>query len=122
MHYTNIGATSPRRRRFLMREHRPGFAAEPGDEEPHRGRGRGGNRPEGGGDRRGGPFGPGGPRGRGRGGAPEAPDANDAAGWFAGRLPGDWFTGAPTVTVDRDEIVVTGELAPLTDEFTDNAA
>ena len=28
-----------------------------------------------------------------------------------GRLPDDWFTGAPTVTVDREEIVVIGELA-----------
>ena len=26
-------------------------------------------------------------------------------------MPGDWFTGAPAVTVDREEIIVTGELA-----------
>ncbi len=32
-------------------------------------------------------------------------------GWFAGRLPGDWFTSAPTVTFDRDEILVVGDLA-----------
>src|ERR1039457_3605581 len=31
-------------------------------------------------------------------------------GWFAGRLPQGWFTGPPTVTADREEILVTGEL------------
>jgi hypothetical protein len=40
------------------------------------------------------------------------PPADDAAGWFAGRLPDDWFVGAPEVSVDREEIVVVGELAP----------
>ncbi|MDQ1748853.1 MAG: hypothetical protein QOD07_3116 [Frankiaceae bacterium] len=32
-------------------------------------------------------------------------------GWLAGRLPDDWFTEAPEVTVDRDEILVVGRLA-----------
>jgi hypothetical protein len=32
-------------------------------------------------------------------------------GWFAGRLPGDWFQGAPTVEFDNDEILVVGDLA-----------
>ena len=32
-------------------------------------------------------------------------------GWFAGRLPDEWFTGAPEVTYDRDEILVVGALA-----------
>ena len=32
-------------------------------------------------------------------------------GWFAGRLPGDWFAGPPRVTFDRDEILVVGTLA-----------
>ena len=32
-------------------------------------------------------------------------------GWFAGRLPDGWFTAAPEVTVDRDEILVIGALA-----------
>ena len=32
-------------------------------------------------------------------------------GWFAGRIPGDWFVGAPEVTADRDEILVVGTLA-----------
>jgi Arc/MetJ-type ribon-helix-helix transcriptional regulator len=31
-------------------------------------------------------------------------------GWFAGRLPDGWFTVAPEVTVDRDEILVVGAL------------
>lgn len=35
----------------------------------------------------------------------------DAGAWFVGRLPDDWFVAAPDVTVDRDEIVVVGELA-----------
>jgi hypothetical protein len=34
-------------------------------------------------------------------------------GWFQGRLPDDWFTGAPEVTVDRDEILVVGTLADV---------
>lgn len=62
--------------------------------------------------------GPGGHGGRGRGfGRPggwqqaDLPSADDAADWFAGRLPGDWFVGSPTVTVDREEIIVSGELA-----------
>lgn len=33
-------------------------------------------------------------------------------GWLTGRLPADWFTAAPEVSVDRDEIVVVGALAP----------
>ena len=32
--------------------------------------------------------------------------------WLTGRLPADWFTAAPEVSVDRDEIVVVGVLAP----------
>ena len=31
-------------------------------------------------------------------------------GWFAGRLPEDWFTGPVEVTIDRDEILVVGTL------------
>ena len=54
----------------------------------------------------------------GRGGWQQAdlPPADDAAGWFAGRLPDGWFTGAPSVTVDRDEILVVGTLEPPTVE------
>ena len=60
------------------------------------------------GPRRGGPFGrPGGWQ------QADLPDASGAAEWFAGRLPDDWFVGGPEVVVDRDEITVTGELAPV---------
>src|SRR4051794_15907909 len=49
-----------------------------------------------------------------RGGWQQAdlPPAGDAAAWFAGRLPDGWFVGEPTVSVDREEIVVIGELPP----------
>src|SRR3954452_17790589 len=49
-----------------------------------------------------------------RGGWQQAdlPPADDAAAWFAGRLPDGWFVGEPTVSVDREEIVVVGELPP----------
>ena len=61
---------------------------------------------------------------QGRGGWQQAdlPPADDAAAWFAGRLPDGWFTGAPDVTVDREEIVVVGELPALEEELTDEAA
>jgi hypothetical protein len=36
----------------------------------------------------------------------------DVAAWLAGRLPDDWFEAPPTVTVDRDEILVIGRLRP----------
>ena len=71
-------------------------------------------------------------RGRGRGhfGRPggwqqaDLPPADDAPAWFTGRLPDSWFTGAPTITVDREEIYVLGELpAPEgTDDATREAA
>ena len=32
-------------------------------------------------------------------------------GWFAGRLPAEWFTGPIDVSFDRDEIMVVGTLA-----------
>jgi hypothetical protein len=34
----------------------------------------------------------------------------ELGGWFAGRLPADWFAGAPEVTADREEILVVGTL------------
>ena len=52
----------------------------------------------------------------------EVPSAEDAPGWFAGRLPDGWFTGAPVITVDREEIVIVGELPALEGEFDDDAA
>lgn len=93
------------------------------DSEEHshgRGHGRGRERGEGRGARGegfgpGGHFGPRGGRGRGfgrPGGWQQAdlPSADDAAAWFAGRLPEGWFTGTPQVTVDREEILVIGTL------------
>jgi hypothetical protein len=41
----------------------------------------------------------------------DQPDAADATEWFAGRLPAEWFTADPVVTVDREEITVIGRLA-----------
>ncbi|MBV9823393.1 MAG: hypothetical protein JO144_14260, partial [Actinobacteria bacterium] len=41
------------------------------------------------------------------------PPADDAADWFTGRLPSDWFTGPASVSVDREEIIVVGELPPV---------
>ena len=40
----------------------------------------------------------------------QQPDAGDAVEWIAGRLPEDWFTGDPTVVIDREEITVIGRL------------
>ena len=36
---------------------------------------------------------------------------DELSGWFAGRIPDGWFTGAPEVTYDREEIRVVGPLA-----------
>ncbi len=60
-------------------------------------------------------------RGPGRGGWQQAdlPGADDASAWLQGRLPDDWFTGAPEVTIDREEIVIVGELPPVEGEFAD---
>lgn len=47
----------------------------------------------------------------------------EVLGWFAGRLPDEWFSAAPSVSIDREEIQVVGELsAPnLGDDATDEA-
>ena len=42
-----------------------------------------------------------------RGGSPADVDLQ---GWFAGRVPSDWFTGAPEVRSDRDEVLIVGTL------------
>ncbi len=42
----------------------------------------------------------------------EKPSAEGISGWLAGRLPEDWFETAPTVTIDRDEILIVGRLSP----------
>ena len=38
---------------------------------------------------------------------------DELRGWFAGRIPDDWFTGPTDITVDREEILVVGELAEV---------
>ena len=57
-----------------------------------------------------------GPRGMGlRGmGERDVPSAEGLAGWFAGRLPDEWFDGPPEVVVDREEVLVVGTLPALT--------
>jgi hypothetical protein len=35
---------------------------------------------------------------------------DELQGWFAGRLPAEWFTEAPTVQADREEVLVVGTL------------
>lgn len=37
----------------------------------------------------------------------------EAQGWFAGRIPAGWFTQAPEVIVDREEILVVGRLGDI---------
>ena len=37
-------------------------------------------------------------------------ETDEIKGWVAGRVPADWFQGAPEVSVDREEIVVIGAL------------
>src|ERR1700716_3200975 len=43
----------------------------------------------------------------------ENADASTIGGWFAGRLPDGWFTGAPEVTLEGDQIVVVGTLSEV---------
>lgn len=69
----------------------------------------------------------GGGRGQGRGprgGWQQAdlPDTGDAAAWLRGRLPDDWFVGAPDVTIDREEIVIVGQLPAVEGDFPDTDA
>ncbi len=57
------------------------------------------------------------PRGGGGGRRQEQadlPPVDAVAGWFVGRLPDEWFVEPPEVTVDRDEILVVGRVAPPT--------
>ncbi len=39
--------------------------------------------------------------------------SDDLKGWFAGRVPGAWFTAAPELRQDREEIWVIGRLADV---------
>lgn len=57
--------------------------------------------------------------------APAAPGASAASAadklraWFASRMPQDWFSSAPEITFDREEITVIGAL-PLPPETGDD--
>nr|WP_281172421.1 hypothetical protein [Pseudonocardia spinosispora] len=63
-------------------------------------------------------------KGQGRGGWQHAdlPSASDAPAWVRGRLPEEWFTEAPEVTVDREEVLIVGTLPALTEDFEDSDA
>ncbi|MGH2555887.1 MAG: hypothetical protein ACRDHO_09255 [Actinomycetota bacterium] len=37
-------------------------------------------------------------------------DLEEIRGWFAGRVPKEWFTGPPEVSGDREEILIVGTL------------
>jgi hypothetical protein len=66
-------------------------------------------------------------QGRSRGGRrrttsppPTTPEQERLIGaWFAGRIPDQWFAGAPTIEIDGDEILVVGALA--TPDLTEGA-
>ena len=47
--------------------------------------------------------------------AGKANATEEVRGWFTGRLPGDWFTAAPDIQADREEVTIVGVLpAPET--------
>jgi hypothetical protein len=44
---------------------------------------------------------------------PSGPEQERLIGaWFAGRVPGTWFSESPSIGIDSDEIQVVGKLAP----------
>ncbi|MDQ1730859.1 MAG: hypothetical protein QOK10_1018 [Pseudonocardiales bacterium] len=101
-----------------MFEHDADTEGDQGTGRGRRGSGEFGRR-GGGGRGGGGARGPRGGHGFGRPGGwqqADLPPADDAAAWFNGRLPSDWFTGPAEVSVDREEIVVSGELPPVESE------
>lgn len=63
-----------------------------------------------------------GSRGQGHGGWQHAdlPSASDASAWIRGRLPENWFTDTPEVTVDREEVLIVGTLPALAEKFADD--
>ena len=60
----------------------------------------------------GGATGPGstGPGSAGPGSTGRGSSTEELRGWFIGRLPGDWFTAAPDIQADREEITIVGVL------------
>jgi hypothetical protein len=43
--------------------------------------------------------------------APSPLTEEELGGWFAGRLPDQLFTGPPDISVDRDEILIVGDIS-----------
>jgi hypothetical protein len=43
-------------------------------------------------------------------GAPAGSPAERLRGWFTGRMPSEWFSAVPEITLDREEITVIGAL------------
>jgi hypothetical protein len=92
----------------LERAFRRGMPGGPGGrgERPERGeRGERGHR--------GGPRGQRGPGARFTDAEPTPVSTEAITGWLTGRLPDGWFTGTPSIDVDRDEIWVVGTLADV---------
>ncbi len=53
----------------------------------------------------------------------ERTEENEAiVGWFVGRLPNEWFEGRPQFRIDRDEILLIGDLAAPAFEDDDSDA
>jgi len=48
-------------------------------------------------------------------------ELDEIKGWVAGRVPADWYEGAPEVTADREEILVIGKLTQTTVEGNEDA-
>jgi hypothetical protein len=40
-------------------------------------------------------------------------DRDEISGWLIGRLPDEWFQGPPDVSIDREEIVVIGDVGDV---------
>lgn len=40
----------------------------------------------------------------------EATSTESISSWLSGRLPAEWFDGAPEVSVDRDEVLIVGRI------------
>ena len=38
---------------------------------------------------------------------------DEVTGWVAGRIPDGWFSGPPTVELDREELLIVGSLADV---------
>src|SRR5438128_12571505 len=48
-------------------------------------------------------------------------ETDEIKGWVAGRVPQEWYAGAPEVTIDREEILVVGTLKQTAVEGNEDA-